>query len=111
IAVLDVALALGLLLQEVGRVALRALAGDGAVVEGELALGVARAAVEDAAAGAALHEIPLLALRALHAGRLGRGRLAAADLADGLALRITRAAVERTIAAALEDHLLAAVLA
>src|ERR1051325_671974 len=111
VAVLDVALALRLLLQEGRRVALRALPGHGAAVQRELALRVARAAVEDPAARAALHQIAFLAVRALHAGRLGRRRLAAADLADRLAVRVAGAAVERAGAAGLDHHLLAAVLA
>ena len=92
VAELDVALALrspspsGTARRTSGR------AGDGAVVEGEVALRVARAGEEDAAAGAALDQLALAAVRALHAGRLRRRRLAAADLADGLAVGIAGAA-------------------
>src|ERR1700756_4022118 len=69
---LDVAFALGLFFDEVGGGALGAGAGDGAVVEGEVALRVARAGVEDAAARAALDELSFAAAGALHAGRLRR---------------------------------------
>src|SRR6266498_1877365 len=61
VAVLDVPLALRLLLQQIRRLALRAGAGDGAVVQGEVALRVARARIEDAAAGAALHQLTFTA--------------------------------------------------
>src|SRR5258706_190492 len=82
VAILDVPLALGLLFEEVGRLALRAGAGCRPVVEGEVALRVARAGEEDAVVGAALDELPFLALRTLHSRRLRRGGLSAADLAD-----------------------------
>src|SRR5207253_5348647 len=97
-AVLDVPLALGLLLQEIRRGALRAGAGDGAVVDRKVALGVAGAGEEDAPARAPLDEIAFLAVRALHARRLRRCSLAAADLPDVLAVRIAGAAEERTVA-------------
>src|SRR6266568_901159 len=111
VAVLDVALALRLLLQEIRRLALRAGAGDGAAVQGELALRVARARIENAAAGAALHQLSLAALRALHAGRLRRRRLPSPDLADVAAVGIAGAGEEWAVAAALQNHLLAAQLA
>src|SRR5205085_5001224 len=94
VAVLDVPLAFGRLLEEVRRGALRAGLVQRAVVQRELAFRVARAGVEDAAARAALDELTFAAVRALHAGRLGRRRLAAADLADVLAVGISRARIE-----------------
>src|SRR5205814_10322451 len=106
VAVLDVPLALGLLLEEVWGGALRAGAGDGAAVEREVALRVARAGVEDAAARAALDQLAFAAGGALHPRRLGRRGLAAADLADVAAVGIAGAGVERAVAAALQDHLL-----
>src|SRR5205823_1439526 len=95
----------------VRRGALRAGAGDGAVVQREVALRIARAGVEDAASRAPLEQLAFAALRALHAGGLGRGGLAAADLANVAAVGVAGAGVERAVAAALEHHLLAAVLA
>ena len=55
---LDCSFALGLLLQQIGSTALRAGTGNRAVVERELALRIARAGIEDAAAGAALDSSP-----------------------------------------------------
>src|ERR1700741_4063076 len=88
VAVLDVAFALGLLLQEIRRRALRAGARDGAIVQCEIALRVARAGKEDPAARTALDQLSLFAVRARHAGRLRGRALAAADFADGLAVWI-----------------------
>src|SRR5438105_14962575 len=91
VAILDVPLALRLLLQEIRRLALRAGAGDGAVVQGEVALRVARAGVEDAAAGTALHQLSLAASGALHAGRFRWVGLPSADLADVAAVGVAGA--------------------
>src|SRR5258706_12215897 len=86
VAVLDVAFLLGFLLEKVRRGALRALTRNGAVVQREVALRVSRAGVEDAAARTALDQLSLAALRALHSGRLRRGRLPTAQLPDGFAV-------------------------
>src|SRR5207248_11193991 len=67
VAVLDVAFLLRLLLEEIRSGALRAGAGDGAVVQREVALRIARAGGEGAAARAALDELTLAAARARHA--------------------------------------------
>ena len=80
VAILDVTLALRLLLQEVRRGALRARTRNRAAVQREVALRVARTRIEDAAARPALQQLALAAGRALHAGRLRRGRLAAAEI-------------------------------
>src|SRR5204863_2041677 len=110
VAKLDVSLALCLFLHQIRRGALRARAGDGAVVHRELALRIAIARVEDAAARAALDELALTARRALHARRLRRNAVASADLADVATVGITGAAVERTVTAALHHHLFSAKL-
>src|SRR3954463_12740922 len=70
VAVLDVPFALGLLLQEVRRSALGAGPRNGAVVQREVALRVARAGEEDPAARTALDQFSLFAVRARHARRL-----------------------------------------
>src|SRR5204862_2419529 len=77
----------------------------------EVALRIARAGEEDAAPRTALHQLTLVAFLAFHASRLRRCALAAANLADGLAVGIAGAGEERTVTAGLEHHLLAAVLA
>src|SRR4051812_22869674 len=111
VAVLDVPFALGLLLQEVRSRAFRAGPRNGAIVQREIALRVARTGEEDPPARTALDELPLFAVRARHAGRLRRRTFAATDLANGLAVRIAGAGEERTVAPGLEHHLFAAVLA
>src|SRR4051794_30086882 len=94
VAVLDVALALRLLLQEIRSRAFRTGTRHGTIVQGEVALRVARAGEEDAAARTALHQLSLVALLAFHARRLRRRALAAADLADRLAVGIAGAGEE-----------------
>src|SRR5436305_7663874 len=105
------AVLLGDLLQEEAGAAVRALADDRLLPEGEFAVRVAVAGPEGlAAAGALLDDLPLAALGAGDAGRLRRRRLGA-DLADVLALGVAGAAVEGAEAAPLEGHRPAAHLA
>src|SRR5258706_2963629 len=110
VAVLDVTFALRLFLQKVRRRALRAGPRHGAVVQREVAFRVARAGKEDPTPRAALDQLSLFAIRTRHAGRFRRRALAAADLADGLAVGVAGAGEERAVAAGLEHHLLAAIL-
>src|SRR5688500_10363243 len=100
VAQLDVAFLLRLFLHQVRRAALRAGTGDGLVVHRKVALWITGAGVEDATARTAFDDVAFAARRALHAGRLRRRRLAAADLADVAAVGITGAAVERAVSAA-----------
>src|SRR5439155_11600709 len=109
--ILDVPFALRLLLQQIRRRAFRARPRHGAVVQREVALRIARAGEEDAAARTALDQLALVAFLAFHAGRLRRRALAAADLPDRLAVGIAGAGEERTVAAGLQHHLLSEVLA
>src|SRR4051794_156939 len=79
VAVLDMTLALRLLLQEIRRRTFRAGAGHGTIVQREVALRIARAGEEDAAARTALHQLSLVTFLAFDAGRLRRSAFAAAD--------------------------------
>src|SRR5512141_3154785 len=91
----DLALLLGLLLQQVGATAVRAGPRHRQVLGGELALGVAPAAVEGAPPAAlALHQLALPALGADHAD------LARFLLLDVLAVRVVGAGDEGAEAAA-----------
>src|SRR4051794_22569707 len=111
VAVLDVSFALRFLLEQIRRRAFRTRARNGTVVQREVALRIARAGEEDATARTALDQLALVAFLTFHARRLRRRALAAADLADRLAVGIAGAGEERTVAAGLQHHLLAAVLA
>src|SRR5688572_6095966 len=100
------ALLLGLLLQEVGAAALGAGLGQGPVVRGELALGVAAAAVErPAPAALALHDLADPAVGAGEADLLGF------LLLDVLAGRIVAAGDEGPEPAAPPHQVLAALRA
>src|SRR3954454_10157712 len=107
VAVLDVPFALRFLLQQIRRRALRTRTRHGTVIQREVALRIARAGEEDAAAGTALDQLALVAFLTFHAGRLRRRALAAADLADRLAVGLAGAGEERTVTAGLQHHLFA----
>src|SRR4051795_11603727 len=91
VAVLDVPLPLRFLLEQIRRRAFRTGARHGTVVQREVALRITRAGEEDAAARTALDQLALVSFLTFHAGRFRRCALAAADLADRLAVGITGA--------------------